>query len=456
MHIESGYRIRNMQSPVEFSVRRLQRLFLYIAIVLMPFQDTILGRSPLGYVGSNLSSIPMMIHGMLGFFVWLRQGRLTISLRNLSTWLYVLLISMVYLIAWGPVSHGGSVVYKALSGAIVVFLWVYTVFFVNYAPSRGLRRATYIAFAILIIGVVISDANIPGLDGLSQSQFLHITPIQGYARWRGFSNEPSIFSATVVSLGIVAAYLSMHKTTRNLIIALALLLLIFSQSKGGLLVFAISGVVYLLIKRPNFIRLVAYTVLGGVAAVPLAYLLIQQESALDLSQGSITFATRISMGIWAFIVVAHHPFGVGLSGFFEAIRIYLPTAMDYVDRISPIALNFAEVQEYVNGNMLLVPLDAKCFFLEYVAMFGMPFIIAYCRFSWLVLKALLQRRQELLAVGFIFLLIAMSTYVNGLTLYAGFYLAGTCYRQRLLFAVINLKKSQAEANLNLQRLSIGV
>jgi hypothetical protein len=95
-------------------------------------------------------------------------------------------------------------------------------------------------------------------------------------------------------------------------------------------------------------------------------------------------------------------------------------------------LNFSEVQEYVGGNMTGLPLDTKCFMLEYIAMFGVPFIVVYFAFARLVLRALLKKNQNVLLIGFVFLLIGMSTYVNGLTLYAGFYLAGLAYREHRL------------------------
>jgi hypothetical protein len=334
---------------------------------------------------------------------------------------------------WGPVSHGGSVIYKIFSGAIVLLLCVYAIFYVDYTPSKGLRYATYISFFLLMSGVALSDLKVPSLEALGQSQIVHVTPDPGTGRWRGFSNEPSIFSATVVSLGVAAAYLSKGKKSRNIVLLLTLILLLFSQSKGALLVLGISGFVVLFLKRPSFVKFTLYLALCSVAAAFVSYFLFQQENAAELMDASITFATRISMAAWTFIVIAHHPFGVGLGGFYQAITIYLPGAMDWVSRVSPLPLNFSEAQEYVNGNMTGLPLDTKCFMLEYIAMFGIPFIVVYFKFAKLMLKTLLKRNQNLLLIGFIFLFIGMSTYVNGLTLYAGFYLTGLAYRQYRLF-----------------------
>jgi O-Antigen ligase len=410
---------------------RLQRILLYLAVIMMPFQDTILGKSPLGYIGSSPSSIPLAIHGILGISIWLSHRRLTISRRLFLCLLYVFCVSMIYLVVWGPVTHGGSVIYKSFSGAIVLALWGYAVFYVDYAPSKGLRRATYIAFSLLIVGVIVTDLNISGLDVIGRSQIVHATLGSG-GRGRGFSSEPSIFSATVVSLGIAAAYLSKSNKSKNIFVFLTLLLLLLSQSKGGLLVIGISGFVMLFLKRPGFLKLVAYLTVCTIMTVCMIYFVVKQVTAIDLVQATGTFATRISMAAWSFIVAVHHPFGVGLSGFYEAITIYLPSAMDWLNNVSPVPLNFSEVQEYVHGNMATLPLDTKCFLLEYIAMFGIPFLVLYVKFSRDILRGLLRRKQDLLMLGFIFLLIGMSTYVNGPTLYAGFYLTGMAYREYLL------------------------
>lgn len=421
-------------------MRGLQRFFLYLAIILMPIQDCILGKTSLGYVGSNISCIPLAIHGILGLLIWSMQRNLAVSRRSLVGAFYVICISLMYILAWGPVSHGGSVLFKSFSGAVVLLLWIYTLFGIDYTPSKGLRYASQIAFLVMILGVVITDLHISALASLGQSQLFHIMPpSQSSTRWRGFSVEPSMLSATAVSLGFAAAHLSPKKYHRYIIIGLTLILLLLSQSKGGLLVLGISGFVVLFIKRPSFLRLLFYLSLCISIAIGAVFVIIQQLTALDFVQATGTFATRISMAVWSFVVAFHHPFGVGLSGFYEAIRIYLPTAMDWVRHASPVPLNFGEVQEYVDGNMAIVPLDTKCFFFEYVAMFGVPFIIAYVRFAGQTLKALHQHKQEALMVGFIFLIVGMSTYINGPTLYAGFFLAGLAHREYTLTRMTRIK-----------------
>lgn len=414
-------------------MQRLQRLLLYLTIITMPIQDCILGKSPLGYVGSNLSSIPLAIHGMIGVYLWLNRRRLTIPWHALVCTLYVICVSLIYLIVWGPVSHEGSVIYKMFSGGIVLVLWTYAIFGIDYTPSRSLKLATYIAFLVMLVGVALCDLNFLGLGVIGQSQIFHIAQDQGQGRWRGFSLEPSMFSATVVSLGVIATHLSETRKVRIILLLSTVCLLLLSQSKGGLLVLGISGFVLLFLKRPSFIRLIFGLILCSFVVSAMLYYIFQKATVVDFYQTSMTFATRISMAFWSVIVVLHHPFGVGLAGFYEALTIYLPTAIDWLDRVSPFPLNFGEVQDAVNGNMAIVPLDTKCFFLEYVAMFGFPFLVVYWQFSKRTIGALLERRQNLLLIAFIFILIGMSTYINGPALYVCFYLAGLSYREyRLL------------------------
>jgi hypothetical protein len=406
-------------------MRRVQRLFLYLAIVVLPVQDCILGRTALGFVGANLSSIPLAIHGVIEILIQCRRGRANISWHGVACCLYVLFISLFYILVWGPVSHEGSVIYKAFSGLIVLVLWTYTVFGINYNLSTGLRWSTYTAFLVMMLGVLVSDLS--GMDQVSHSPIIHVTVDQGQGRWRGFSSEPSMFSATVVSLGVVSAYLSKRKTVKWLVLSLTILLLLLSQSKGALMVMSASGFVLLFLKRPGFFKLIALATVCSALTAIVGYWLFTQLSVLDLAQSTMTFATRISMAIWALVVIFHHPLGVGLGGFYQAITIYLPSVMDWLYRVSPVQMNFIEVQDYVNESMSSVALDTKCFLFEYVALFGIPFIVEYMFFTIKILRSLLRQKSELLLVGFIFLLIGMSTYVNGPALYTAFYLAGTAY-----------------------------
>ena len=410
-------------------MKRIQRILLYLAIITMPIQDCLLGRSFLGFVGSNLSCIPIALHAAVGFCLWISKRRPSVPWLTLVCVLYVLIVSTVYLLVWGPVSHEGSVVYKAFSGAIVLVFWIYVVFGIDYRYSKGLVWATFIAFIIMIVGVALCDIIVPGLESIAQSPIVHITPDQGHGRWRGFSDEPSMFSATAVSLGTVLAYLAKRKGYRLGIILATLLMLVLSQSKGGLMVLALSAFGLFYFKKPSRVRLTVTVTLVALIVASSLYFIVQQASVVDLWQSTGTFATRISMTIWSFDVVLRHPFGVGLAGFYQAMTIYLPRAMNLLEKVSPIPLDFNEVQDHVYGNMATVPLDTKCFFLEYAAMFGIPFIYLYWKFFKATTAALLKKHENILLTGFIFLVFGMSTYINGSAFYAAFYLFGLAYRQ---------------------------
>jgi hypothetical protein len=299
----------------------------------------------------------------------------------------------------------------------------------DFTPTRGLKISTYTAFFLLILGVFACDLRVPLLSSIDSGSLVHITEATGLHRWRSFSTEPSMFSATVVSLGLASAYLSRKKFNRIFFVTLTLLLLLASQSKGGLLVLGLGAFVVLFLKRPSILRLAFYFAICSLLAAVSILLIMRTFSGIDMFDATVTIATRGSLAVWVFIVLAHHPWGVGFSGFYQALTIYLPAAMDFMSRISPFPLNFIEVQSYVNEAGAHSPLDAKCFFLEYLASFGIPFLIAYVSFGVKVVRALLDAREDLLLVAFIFLFIGFSTYVNGVTLYAAFYTVGLAYRE---------------------------
>ena len=410
-------------------MRSIQRYLLYLAIMLMPIQDSILGKSFLGYVGSNISFAPIALSAFLGILIWMYHGRLTISRRALIWFSYTAGLSVLYIFLWGTQSHGFSVIHKTFAEGFVFFLWAYTIFYIDYTPSFGLKISTYIAFGVLIFGVLACDLHLPGLAALGSSSIVHITVSEEADRWRAFSTEPSMFSATVVSLGLASAHFSHSKFVRGLFVILTMLLLLASRSKGGLLVLALSAFVILFVKKPSFLRMMLYFAVCSLLGGAMLGIVIANFNSMDLIQTTGTLATRFSLAVWTFIVICHHPLGVGFSGFYQAITFYLPGAMDFVARVSPIPLNFMEIAEYVTGTD--VPLDAKCFLLEYIASFGIPFLIAYFRFGSSVIRSLSKQGKNILLIAFVFLLIGFSTYVNGMTLYAAFYIAGLAYREHL-------------------------
>jgi hypothetical protein len=412
-------------------MRELQRWFLYAAIVLTPFQDTILGSTPLGFVGANISSIPLLLCALTGLLIWLRQGRFPVSRGALSWATYALILSIAYVAFWGPESHGFSVIYKTASMGLTCFLCAYAVFYADLSPTNGLNYSIQIAFLLVIVGVFFCDLGLPGTGGIAVSPLIHITADHGGGRWRSFSVEPSMFSATVISLGLASAQLARSKLQRNVMIVSSTILLVLSKSKGALLVIAISGLIILFLKRPRFIQAVQYVLGACAVAIPMGALVWQNLTLTDLAQATSTFATRFSMAVWTVIVVVHNPLGVGLSGLYQAMTIYLPGAMDWVRSVSPVPLNFGEVAEYVNGTN--VPLDAKCFLLEYTVNFGLPFLVSYFIFAKRVVTALEARRQGLLLVAVVFLLVSFATYVNALALYAAYLPLGLGYREYRLW-----------------------
>lgn len=412
-------------------MRDLQRWCLYAAVALTPFQDTILGTSPLGFVGANLSSLPILLCAVIGMIRWFREERYNVSASAVAWTAYAAVLSIVYVAIWGPESHGFSVVYKTLSMGLTCFLCAYSIFYVDVAPTDGLRRSVHLAFALMIVGVLVCDLGVAGTRSFANSALFHITADQGGGRWRSFSAEPSMFSATVISLGLVGAHLSKTRVSRWAMLLATLALLIVSQSKGALVVIALSGLIILFMNRPTILRAIGYIAASLVVAVPMAFLVWHNLTVVDLAQSTTTFATRASMAVWSAIVLAHNPFGVGFSGLYQAITIYLPGAIDWVRQVSPIPLNFGEVAQYVNGTD--VPLDAKCFLLEYTVNLGLPFLVSYIVFWKRVSSALKATKQDVLLVATVFLLVSFATYVNALALYPAYFALAFAYREYRLW-----------------------
>jgi hypothetical protein len=113
------------------------------------------------------------------------------------------------------------------------------------------------------------------------------------------------------------------------------------------------------------------------------------------------------MILCATTIVAHHPFGVGFSGYRPAVSKYLPDSMSTIQSLSPLPLDFSEVSEYLGVSPNV---GTKTFLFDEAMCFGLPFVIFFIVLIIRLLKKL-HVEKRILFLGVMAVAIAFCSYV---------------------------------------------
>jgi hypothetical protein len=380
-------------------------------IALSPFQDTALQKTFLGMAGASFSFFPMIILLFIAVARWALQKHLMVGRSALIISAYVCIVCAANLV-W--INNGEAVIYwKSLRGfPLLTALILFAVFGMNYRARRGIRIAVYVAFCLTMAGIACGQ-----LFGANAIPMLQATPHDA-GRTSGFSSEASTLSVQLVAIGMLTAHFLRRHWQKWFVGTLTCVLLVFCDSKGGLIALLLCAIVLGIAKgRSSTLAkiAIAFILLPSIYFGALFVLAIFGK-LMDANL-TATIATRLSMPVYAAITVAHNPFGVGFTGFLPSIPRYLPAAMSFVQDHFPIPLFFEEVQGYQYPPQ--ADADCKAFFFDYLVFFGIPFAIVFIRFVGKLLIRLFNCECYWLFVGTLFSVIAMMTYyaaINAWTL----------------------------------------
>ncbi len=393
----------------------LRNLLLFCLIVFLPLQDTVLQKTPLRNLGGSLSTFPLVLLGAL----WLLErgmkldGR--VQKRVAAAVLYALLLTAAYLLRWGSSFQETSLLVKSFNLAVIVGLYLFGVFGVDYTPSRWLWAGAMLGFGLTLFAALAG----PALDG---NGLLHAT-INFDARPRGFATESSTFSVQAVISGLLAVYFAKRAGTRVLFAVVTVALLIHSGSKGGLITLLLCAALYGVARAGLS---VGRLLLGAAVLVPASIFIsgmISQGFDNDLVSNGSSVATRATMTLFTAMCVLHNPLGVGFSGFYPAMARYLPEAMNTVTGFFNFPLVFTEVSnyQYTTENA-----DCKTLFLNWSVYFGLPFVCLFLCFFARLVRRLYLRREQTLLIGALFSAIALTTYYSSMNAYSIPVLLGVC------------------------------
>lgn len=396
--------------------RMAREVLLALAIVLSPFTDLRLQVTSLQILGSSIAFVPVF------FILLLELAEIIISYKKISwnyIWIlyYVILISIVGSIIsvnGGFSFLGENVFIKGMKQALLLILFLVPIS--QQYKGRIVRVSFLIAFTIAILGIIVSD--IVGMGGL----FHYTENIQ--LRPRGFTRESSHLSIVILSLGVSSAYYSRKRSVKILIFILMAASILYSQSKGGILLSAGMALVVTMgffISKPanNFgVVLVRWMILIGVLTVASIVGLDSISILLNNYSSSTSFTTRSTLLVAVGLILLRYPFGVGFTGYLPALVQSIRDAILILKELD-IALisRFGEVLTYVTSESDKF-ISTKTLFLDFAVWFGFPGIIVISAFAIRSVNRLVYSRNWILLYGALVIVAGLMTYISGIGLYS--------------------------------------
>lgn len=392
----------------------VERVLIWGAFIALPFTDSPLSTTPLGFLGASPSFIPLgllICLYSLGFML----NRLCLPLTVLLAVLWAGAIGVYGLWVYGSSAVGENLVDKGLRLAVLLAL-----FFMPFAlmlRHRAMRYGSLGALLILLGGVV-------WVDVLGNTMFLHGSP-NGNMRPRGFTLESSHLSMIVIALTTLSISTLRRPVLQLAVGAIGLAVLVYSGSKGGVAVLiagcALLAVFYLTYAFffGRISRWIGYMLpFVAIAGFGLSALSQQVVEGIvgDLEQFTSS-ATRVTLVFSSLRVVSQHPLGVGTTGYLPALVENIPPAIRTLEVYSPIKLNFEEVEAYT-ASQSDQDISTKSFFFDGLIYFGIPFGLAFTVGSLWLLMNLFRRREWVLFVGSAALILGLVVFSGGLGLYA--------------------------------------
>lgn len=333
-------------------------------------------------------------------------------------WLPVLGSAISFVIfGWSTLFFG-----KFFSLGLLSLIWLSPLLLVDVLQIAHVKRAVLMGLVVCTAGYVFADLLHDQYAGLTNlffgSDYLEFPD----ARPRGFSEEPSQFSALVARFLFI--YYIIHEVNRpysktRLLSFLAALsvLLVALGSKGAVAAVAIAVLSFSLSRRQlPYLALV----------MPMgAWLVSTQLSAImtDLEQFS-SASTRIGMTLTGAASIATNPVGYGYYGYYGAIQSFGGRTIDWLSVRSPLLLG--EMTQIVDD---LTYVSTKSTMLDFMMVFGWFFIWL----AWRIGSMIELRDPRARAMTVYFLISAFSTSGHlSISLFLGFAMLLRLYPRKIV------------------------
>jgi len=289
---------------------------------------------------------------------------------------------------WDPLYVG-----KFFSLGLLSLIWLSPLLLADSLNIQHIERAAVAGLLICIVAYVFSDLSPGGLP----SSIKGLVFGGGYDdytdhRPRGFSEEPSQFSALVARYVIVLFLIRdanrPYKSTRLVTLLVTLSIALVGLSSKG----AVAGIALALLSFTIGRRQLPYLLL----LAPLSWWLVntQLESlSVDIEQFTST-STRIGMTLTGLSSVVLNPLGYGYYGFYGAVRGFGNWSIDWLTDRLPLLMS--EMSTIVDD---LTNVSTKSTPFDFAMVFGWLFI-------WMLVRIglLINLRDPRARATFVFLL----------------------------------------------------
>ncbi|NBA98229.1 hypothetical protein [Pseudomonas sp. R5(2019)] len=394
---------------------RAEPMIVFIILVFLPFEDSWLQATPLGYAGASLAIIPILI------LLVLKTVTGQISKSFILYLGYSILLSSLFAFVYQdlPVE---TLIDRGSRAFILYSLYFFA--FIYFKHTKVDISKASIALVSIIGSSLLLTLVAP--DYLNSISPLHYSDTSNY-RPRGYSIEASTFGYIVISSILLLCWLKNINTYIGLGLSLGCALLV--NSKGAMIGLLLAWFVYLMLSgNKNLISKVIgliFVTIAAFIAVPLLAAIFQS----DFDEYTST-ATRSTMAILSVMSIFHSPLGHGFTGYLPYIN-YNGQDSIYISKIiSPIPLNYSEVSNYFTAGAYK-SVGAKSFVFDSIIIFGMPFLIYF-------FSAIKKGRRLSIIINspsrdilFYYTIISLVFYIPGIGGYISAVILGICLNRHI-------------------------
>lgn len=389
--------------------------FVYFFFLLLPFEDSVLQATPLGYAGAAASVLPLLAI-MVKRFIMNPPPRLFVVYLA-----YALAVSCFFALFYEARS-AVTLIDRGSRSFLLYTLYVYA--FLYFKSTRiGMRRPVVLLGGVVLASMVIGAMSHGYLDGTS---IFHYNASTNF-RPRGFSIEASMYGYLVVASILLVGWFYEWRLAPVLMLALAAAVLV--QSKGAISALAVSVVIYLLLRRTLRISLKLLLLVPLLVGAAFLLPLVEALYASDIDSYT-SVATRSTMALLSVYSLVHSPFGHGFTGYLPFINEHGMEVVNFLNHLSPVPLNMSEVDEYFKaGNYKSV--GAKSLLFDSMIYLGLPFLFCVYRILRKDLSPIAQSGSQARAILAYFTIISLAFYIPGVGSYLSAAALGLCFNKHV-------------------------
>lgn len=244
-----------------------------------------------------------------------------------------------------------------------------------------------------------------------------------------FSSEPSHFGVVTVLLALLHYQYCENRVWRVVLSASAIIVALFSGSKGAVAALTLSFALVLFIqnyKRKGFLIFGLPLIMASCA---IMFAFVARMLTADI-ENFTSVTTRSAGFLTALLTSCDYPFGVGLGGFYPAFSSHVPQAWNMLTALAGSKLNLGELFRFAYGDDR--NLSSKTLLGDWLIYFGWPavllLLVAYFKL-FKVSLASKSRRGDALPTIVCFSFIASTTYYVGIPHYILPMALGLVWRQ---------------------------